>query len=248
MSHGAQQRTALALTHRPFARSAAYRAQGARESVPDRASVAMKLSIALCLFLFAITGSTKELAPDEQMKEFTDEVIGILKQQKDGQANSQKRADELFAAKVQRRFDFGRMTARAVGSNWLKASEEQQNALTREFRALLTRSFSSALSIYKYDVFEFKPARAAAGNADVTVRIQIKRPGTEPISIDYGMVKTPAGWMVYDVVVAGVNLVTNYRETFNAEIRDHGVDGLITTLANKNRSLESQAGPMPKNP
>jgi phospholipid transport system substrate-binding protein len=138
-------------------------------------------------------------------------------------------------------FDFGRMTAIAVGrSNWSKASAEQQKALTREFRALFVRSFASALSSYKNEVFEFKPLRTTAGNADVTVRLQMKRPGTETIVIDYGMEKAPAGWMVHEVAVAGVNLVTNYRETFNAEIRAGGVDSLIKSLASKNRSFETQ--------
>jgi phospholipid transport system substrate-binding protein len=96
-------------------------------------------------------------------------------------------------------------------------------------------------------VIEFKPLRAAAADTEVTVRTQVKQTGTEPVSIDYSMEQTPAGWKVYDVVVGGVSLVTNYRETFNAEIRDGGVDGLIKSLASKNRSLETpQASPKSK--
>jgi phospholipid transport system substrate-binding protein len=138
------------------------------------------------------------------------------------------------------------MTALAVGRNWSKASAEQQKALTNEFRTLLVRTYSSALTTYRNQVIEFKPLRAAAGDTDVTVRTQVKQPGTESISIDYGMEKTPDGWKAYDVVVGGVSLVTNYRETFNAEIRDGGVDGLIKSLASKNRSLESKGGSNPK--
>ena len=206
----------------------------------------MKLFFTLCFFLFATTVSAQELAPDAQVKKITNEVIDIIKQDKDIQAGNRKKIDELVDAKVLPHFNFSRMTALAMGRNWPKANVEQQKVLTNEFRTLLVRTYSTALSTYKNQVIEFKPLRAAAGDADVTVKTQVKQPGTEPISIDYGMEKTPAGWKVYDVVVGGVSLVTNYRETFNAEIRDGGVDGLIKSLAGKNLSLETQASAKPK--
>jgi len=201
----------------------------------------MKTISALCLFLFAIAVSAQELAPDALVKKISDEVIEIIKQDKDIRAGNQKKINELVDAKVLPHFNFAHMTALAVGRNWPKANAEQQKILTAEFRNLLVRTYSSALTTYKNQVIEFKPLRAAPGDADVMVRTQVKQPGTEPVHIDYGMEKTPNGWKVYDVVVGGVSLVTNYRETFNAEIRDGGVDGLIKSLASKNRSLETQA-------
>ena len=206
----------------------------------------MKLIFALCFSFFAVAVSAQDLAPDAQVKKITDEVIGVIKQDKDIQGGNQKKINELVDAKVLPYFNFSHMTALAVGRNWPKASAEQQKMLTSEFRTLLVRTYSSALSTYKNQVIEFKPLRAAAGDADVTVKTQVKQPGTEPISIDYGMEKTPNGWKVYDVVVGGVSLVTNYRETFNAEIRDGGIDGLIKSLASKNRSLETQTSSKPK--
>jgi phospholipid transport system substrate-binding protein len=206
----------------------------------------MNLFFALCFSLFATAVSAQELAPDALVKKITNEVLDIIKQDKDIQAGNQRKINELVDAKVLPHFNFSRMTALAMGRNWPKANAEQQKLLTGEFRTLLVRSYSGALSTYKNEVIEFKPLRAAAGDADVTVKTQVKRPGTEPVSIDYSMEKTPAGWKVYDVVVGGVSLVTNYRETFNAEIRDGGVDGLIKSLASKNRSLETQAGSKPK--
>jgi phospholipid transport system substrate-binding protein len=206
----------------------------------------MKVVIALCFSVFASAVSAQDLAPDAQVKNITNEVIGIIKQDKDIQAGNQKKINELVEAKVLPHFNFSRMTALAVGRNWPKANAEQQKTLTNEFRTLLVRTYSSALSTYKNQVIELKPLRAAAGDADVTVRTQVKQPGTEPVSIDYGMEKTPGGWKVYDIVVGGVSLVTNYRETFNAEIRDGGVDGLIKSLASKNGSPEPQAGSKPK--
>jgi phospholipid transport system substrate-binding protein len=201
----------------------------------------MKLSIALCFSFFAAAVSAQGLAPDVQVKTITDEVMGIIKQDKNIHAGNQKKINELVDAKVLPHFNFSHMTALAVGPNWSKASAEQQKALTSEFRNLLVHTYSSALSAYKNQVIEVKPLRAAAGDADVTVRTQVKQTGTEPVSIDYGMEKTPSGWLVYDVVVGGVSLVTNYRETFNTEIRNGGVDGLIKSLVSKNHALETQS-------
>jgi len=206
----------------------------------------MKVVIALCFSVFAAAVSAQDLAPDAQVKKITDEVIGVIKQDKDIQGGNQKKINDLVDAKVLPYFNFSHMTALAVGRNWPKASAEQQKMLTSEFRTLLVRTYSSALSTYKNQVIEFKPLRAAAADTDVTVRTQVKQPGAEPISIDYSMEKIPSGWKVYDVAVGGVSLVTNYRETFNAEIRDGGVDSLIKSLASKNRSLETQTGSKPK--
>jgi len=206
----------------------------------------MKVVIALCFSVFASAVSAQDLAPDAQVKKITDEVIGVIKQDKDIQGGNQKKINDLVDAKVLPYFNFSHMTALAVGRNWPKASAEQQKMLTSEFRTLLVRTYSSALSTYKNQVIEFKPLRAAAADTDVTVRTQVKQPGAEPISIDYSMEKIPSGWKVYDVAVGGVSLVTNYRETFNAEIRDGGVDSLIKSLASKNGSLETQTGSKPK--
>ncbi len=205
----------------------------------------MKLLLALLLGISAVAVSAEEFAPDAQVKAITDEVIAIVKQHKDLGAVNQKKVNALVDAKVLPYFDFGRMTAIAVGRNWPKASPEQQKLLTGEFRTLLVRTYSSALSSYKNQVIEVKPLRAAAGDTDVTVRTQIKQPGSEPIGIDYSLEKTPGGWKIYDVAVGGVSLVATYRESFTVEIRNGGVDGLIKSLASKNRSLDAHLGARP---
>ena len=202
----------------------------------------INLFLALCFSLLATTAGAQDVAPDALVKSISNDVIGIIKQDKDIRAGNRAKINELVDAKVLPHFDFARMTALAMGRNWPKANAAQQKALITEFRTLLVHTYSGALSTYKNETIEFKPLRAAAGDTEVTVRTQVKRPGSEAVSIDYGMEKLPAGWKVYDVVVGGVSLVTNYRETFNAEIRDSGVDGLIKSLASKNRSLETQAG------
>jgi phospholipid transport system substrate-binding protein len=201
----------------------------------------MKSFIALSLFFFVAAVSAEDLAPDAQIKKITDEVVAIAKQEKDVRSGNQNSTSELIDARVLPYFNFSHMTALAVGRNWPKSSPEQQSALTGEFRTLLVRTYSSALTTYKNQVVEVKPLRASTEDTDVTVRTQVKQPGSGSINIDYSMEKTPSGWKVYDVAVGGVSLVTNYRESFNAEIRAGGVEGLIKTLASKNRSKEVHA-------
>jgi phospholipid transport system substrate-binding protein len=201
----------------------------------------IELVIALCFSLFAAAASAQELAPELQMTKMTNEVIGIIKQDQGTPAGSQKKVNELVEAKVLPYFDFSAMTALAMQRNWRKANAEQQKALTNEFRSLLVRSYASALSIYRDQAIAFKPLPAAAGDTKLTLRTQLKQPGVEPINVDYSMEKSLRGWMAYDIVVGGVSLVTNYRESFDLEIRSAGVDGLIKALAGKNRSLDVPA-------
>jgi len=206
----------------------------------------IKLFVAFCFSLFATAIGAQDVAPDALIRSISDDVIGIVKQDKEIKAGNRSKINDLVEAKVLPHFSFNHMTALAMGRNWPKANAEQREALVAEFRALLVHTYSGALSTYKNEVIEFRPLRAAAGDPDVTVRTQVKRPGTEPIGIDYSMERTPGGWKVYDVVVGGVSLVTNYRDSFNAEIRENGVDGLIKSLASKNRSLATQSGAKPR--
>jgi phospholipid transport system substrate-binding protein len=202
----------------------------------------MKIFLALCLACFATAVSAQDVAPDALVKSISDDVINIIKQDKDIKAGDRTKINELVDAKVLPHFNFERMTALAMGRNWSKANAEQKKQLTAEFRTLLVRTYSGALATYKNEVIAFMPLHAAPGAADVTVRTQVRRPGSEPIGIDYSMEKTSSEWKIYDVVVGGVSLVTNYRDSFNSTIRDGGVDGLIKTLASKNHPDGPKAG------
>ena len=201
-----------------------------------------RASLILAAALIAPAALAQDTAPDTLVKGVTQEVLGVIKQDKDIQAGNQRKTIALVEEKVLPHFNFARMTALAMGPNWRKATPEQQKALIEQFRTLLVRTYSSALSSYRNQVIDFKPLRAAATDADVIVRSEVKQPGGEPVSIDYSMEKTPSGWKVYDVVVGGVSLVTTYRDTFTNEVRNNGVDGLIKALADKNRQLETKSG------
>jgi phospholipid transport system substrate-binding protein len=179
-------------------------------------------------------------APDVLVKGVTQDVIAIVKQDKDIQSGNTKKTIALVEEKVLPHFNFTRMTALAMGVNWRKATPDQQKLLVEQFRTLLVRTYSTALTSYRNQTIEFKPLRAQANDTDVMVRSEVRQSGAEPVGIDYSMEKTPAGWKVYDVVVGGVSLVTTYRDTFANEVRNNGVDGLIKVLSDKNRQLESK--------
>ena len=190
----------------------------------------------LLIFLFSIPAGAQMLAPDALAKSVTDEVLAVIRADKEIQSGNQKKVLELVEAKVLPHFSFPRMTQLAMGKNWRGANAEQQKRLIEEFRALLVRTYTTALTQYKNQVVEYKPVRMAAGDTDVVVQSQIKQNSGTPVAVDYTMEKTDAGWKVYNLKIEGISLVENYRNTFNTEVQKHGVDGLIATLAQKNRS------------
>ena len=176
-------------------------------------------------------------APDAMIKRVSNEVLDIIKNDKAIQAGDTKRAQELIEAKVLPNFDFARMTALAMGRESRNATPDQKTELTKEFQTLLVRSYSNALTQYKNQTIDFKPLHMQATDTEVTVHTEVKQPGAKPIGIDYDMAKTADVWKVYDVAIAGVSLVTNYRDTFAQEIKAGGIDGLIKSLHDKNQQL-----------
>ncbi|WP_371860402.1 MlaC/ttg2D family ABC transporter substrate-binding protein, partial [Sulfuriferula plumbiphila] len=176
-----------------------------------------------------------DVAPDVLVKTTTQEVVAILKKDKDIQAGDTRKIYELVDAKILPNFDFNHMTMLAVGKYWPRATPAQRQLLIQEFRTLLVRTYASSLTAFNNQAIEFKPFSMAPEATDVTVQTQVKQPGAQPIPIDYSMEKTPFGWKVYDVAIDGVSLVTNYRSSFGSEIRQSGIDGLIRTLASRNQ-------------
>lgn len=190
--------------------------------------------------LISVTAFAQEESPDAMVKKITDEVLTIVRQDKDIQNGNTKKAIELVEVKVLPNFNFQRMTALAMGRDWNKANPDQKKRLTEEFKTLLVRTYSNALTSYRDQTVRYKPTKMQAGDTDVVVKTEIVQPGNKPIQLDYSVERLENnGWKIYDVVVAGVSLVSNYRDTFNQEVRANGVDGLIQMLVNKNKQLES---------
>lgn len=199
----------------------------------------------LLCFLMSLGTSVMAQAqsPDALARAVTDDVMTLIRADKELQAGNQKRILEVVESKVLPHFNFASMTRLAMGRNWRAASAEQQQRLTQEFRTLLVRTYTTALTQYRNQTVEFKPFRMAAGETDVLVQSLVKKPGAAPVAIDYGMEKTDNGWKVYNVKIEGISLIENYRNTFNTEIQKNGVDGLIKSLADKNRSNAQVAQP-----
>jgi len=174
------------------------------------------------------------LAPDALARSVTDEVLAVIRADKDIQSGNQKKVIDLVESKVLPHFSFPRMTQLAMGRNWRVATPEQQKRLITEFRALLVRTYTTAFTQYKNQTIDYKPVRMAAGDTDVVVQSQIKQQSGPPIAVDYSMEKTDNGWKVYNLKIEGVSLIENYRNTFNSEVQKHGVDGLINTLSERN--------------
>ncbi|MEO8485412.1 MAG: ABC transporter substrate-binding protein [Betaproteobacteria bacterium] len=189
-----------------------------------------------CAFLaVAAAPALAQEAPDAMVKRVSQEVLEIIKNDPKVQAGDQARIREVIESRLVPNFDFTRMTALAMGRNWAKASPDQQKRLADEFRSLLVRTYSGALVQYRNQTIDYKPLRADAAATDVTVRTEVVRPGQSPVQIDYSLSKGASGWKASDVVVGGVSLVTNYRDEFNEQIRQGGVDGLIASLAARNK-------------
>lgn len=196
------------------------------------------LSLAFAFaWLFAVPAHSQEVAPDTLVRTISEEVIGEIRRDKALQAGDSSKIAALVEAKIVPHFDFRRITQIAVGPSWRKATPEQQEQLTQEFKTLLVRTYSGALANYRDQKIEFKPLRAAAGADEVTVKSLIRQNGAEPIVVEYDLAKVGTQWKVFDVRIAGISLVATYRSTFADEVRNNGVDGLIALLSRKNQQI-----------
>jgi|SRR5882672_7144775 len=191
------------------------------------------LSLLFGAFL-ALGAAAQEMKPDELVKKVTDEVLAAVKSDKQLAAGDKQKALQLAEEKVLPHIDFREATRLAVGRAWREASKEQQEKLVTEFRRMLVRTYSNAISAYEGQTVKVLPVHMKAGDTDVTVRNQYIRPGGKPVSLDYQMHKTDDGWKIYDIIVEGVSLVLTYRSEFDAVVKQQGVDGLIKRLAEKN--------------
>lgn len=197
--------------------------------------------LTLLMGLSAPAVSAADIAPDALARTTTQDVLAILKQDKDITGN-QGKVYKLVETKILPIFDFNRMTQLVIGKHWPRASAQQKQSLVTEFRNLMVRTYSSSLMAFNNQTVDYKPLSMRPDDTDVTVRSEIRQPGGQPIPINYSMYKTAYGWKVYDVTIDGVSLVTNYRSSFSNTIRQSGIDGLIRTLATQSVRGAKPAG------
>jgi phospholipid transport system substrate-binding protein len=195
------------------------------------------MSRVLTLFAaLALAGGVwaQSLAPDQLVQRITDEVLAAIKSDKELAAGDKQKALKLAEEKVLPYVDFEQATRLAVGRAWREATPEQRQRLVAEFRNMLVRTYSNAISAYQGQTLKLLPQRGKQDPEETVVRTQFIRAGGPPLPIDFTMHKTGDTWKVYDITVEGVSLVMTYRSEFDAIVKQEGIDGLIKRLAQKN--------------
>lgn len=192
----------------------------------------------LAVLCLAVLPAWAEDAPDQFIKNLTTDLLDTVKNDSALKSGDTQRLGQLVDQKIMPSLNFQRMTASAVGPAWRQASPEQRARLQQEFKALLIRTYSGAVSQVKQQTVAIKPMRGDAGANEVLVRTEV-RGGAEPVDIDYRLEKStdaPSGWRIYNMNVAGIWLVDTYRTQFAQEINAKGIDGLIASLSERNQS------------
>ncbi len=203
------------------------------------------LHVCLVLTLMAGWGSVwaADEAPDAFVKRISSETLDAVRTDKSIKAGDVNKIMQLVDSKLMQHVNFRRMTALATGPGWRKATPEQQDRLQEEFKLLLIRTYSGALTQINDQIIEVKPLRGATDDKNLVVQTEVKGKG-EPIQLDYRLEKTPgegAGWKIFDLNVMGIWLVENYRSQFSKEINAGGMDGLIKSLSDRNKSNAKKA-------
>ena len=194
-----------------------------------------KFFIALSMVFFSTAVFAIE-APDALVKRTAEDVLAIVKSDRDIQAGNHAKIFALTEEKVLPNFNFVRVSRLVLGKNWTRATPEQRTNFQKEFRTLLLRTYATALSKYQDQTIEFLPLRMVDDAKTASVKTKIIQSGGQPIAVDYSLAREEDAWKVYDIVIEGVSLVTNYRGQFSQEVRKNGLDSLIVKLTNKNAS------------
>jgi len=195
-------------------------------------------ALAIATTLASVPALAQE-APDVLVKRISQEVLETIKSDRELQAGNNRRVQELVEGKLLPYVDFKKTTSLVVGRFWRQATPEQQIQLIREFRNLLIHTYSGALSQVNDQRLEFLPLRADPADTEVVVRSQVVQARGEPVQVSYRLVKNADGWKIYDVNILGAWLIETYKSNFAAEVNKGGIEGLIETLAEKNRRLAS---------
>ncbi len=212
-----------------------------RTFVCRRTVLALAFGAALSPAVFA-QGAPE--APDAFIRRLSADLLDTIKKDKSLQSGDPAKVAALVDQRVMPHLNFQRMTASAVGPGWRQANPEQQKRLQEEFKTLLMRTYTGALRQANELSIVVKPARAASDDKEVLVRSEIGGRG-EPVQLDYRVERAadaPMGWRIYNFNVMGIWLIDNYRNQFAQEINARGVDGLITTLAERNQSNRKADG------
>jgi phospholipid transport system substrate-binding protein len=176
-------------------------------------------------------------APDALVKRLSTDVIETIKADK-SMAGDIGKIMALVDSRIMPSVNFERMTASAVGPAWRQAPPAPRTRLEEEFKTLLVRTYAGALDQISDQTVNVRPFRGSADDKEVLIRTEVRGSG-DPVQLDYRLEKTPgegSGWKVYNLNVLGIWLVETYRSQFAQQISAKGIDGLIVTLAERNKS------------
>ncbi len=190
------------------------------------------LSIFLLLIISTIVFA--DLAPDELVRKTADDVINEINKDKDIKAGDRAKIYKLAEEKILPNFDFVRICRLVLGKNWRAMTVDQRERFQVEFRGLLLRTYAIALSKFSGQTIEFKPLRMKDSDKIVLVKTEITQNGGQPIDVNYALSNSTGKWLVFDIVIEGVSLVTNYRSQFSSQIKKSGVEDLLKQLSEKN--------------
>jgi phospholipid transport system substrate-binding protein len=185
------------------------------------------------LLLLATVPATAAVPPDQVARETADMTLREVKARKAELSSDPKKLYALVEQQILPHFDFERISQLVLGKHWKDASPEQRQRFSAAFQRMLIRSYSHALVEYDSERIEWAPLRMKPGSKDVVVQSNVIRKGGPPIPISYNIHLKNDEWLVYDVTIDAISLVTNYRGTFASEVRKNGIDSLIARLEQK---------------
>jgi phospholipid transport system substrate-binding protein len=194
--------------------------------------------VALCFAACAGLAPAQALAPEQLIQSITDEVMTALSADKELAAGDKDKALKLAEEKVLPHIDFEEATRLALSRAWSQASAEQKRRLVTEFRSMLLRTYTNAVSVYSGTQAKYLPSRSKAQGTEATVRYQFSRDGGRPLQVAYEMRRTGEAWKIYDISVEGMSLVLTYRTEFDGIIKQEGIEGLIRRLTQKNTAVK----------
>ncbi len=199
-----------------------------------------RLLFAVAILMFASLATGAETLPDQLTRETTDKILVLLKANKDAYNKDHKKLYAMVDEHVLTHFDFRAMSRTVLGRYWREANEDQRAKFIVEFRDLLVRTYATALLKYNDEQIVHLPFRMSPEDRTATVKSEVRRKdGGPPIAIHYSFYRTDNQWKVYDLAIEGASLVSTYQSTFSARIQKEGLDALIASLAQDNKSATS---------
>ena len=200
--------------------------------------MSLKKYLLLLIALIISTSVLADLAPDELVRKTADDVINELKKDKDIKVGDRAKIYKLAEEKILPNFDFKRICRLVLGKNWRSMTVDQRNVFQVEFRGLLLRTYAIALSKFRDQTIEFKPLRMKSSDKIVLVKTEITQSGGQPIDVNYALSNSTGKWLVFDIVIEGVSLVTNYRSQFASQVKKNGIEDLLKKLSEKNNESD----------